>query len=146
MARMKPRSPDVYVEEPWLSVRWDEEHRCIYAEWTGLADSVEFRSGTVAILKAIRDRKAASLVSDNRRLAEVANQDQIWINESWVPMAVGSGLKRIAVVLASDGQVKTASEGIIRRFGDKVFETQTFASPDEALEWVRARSRSNAPS
>ncbi|HEX9362213.1 MAG TPA: hypothetical protein VGA47_00310 [Candidatus Dormibacteraeota bacterium] len=100
----------------------------------------------MAILKAIRDRKAASLVSDNRRLAEVANQDQIWINESWVPMAVGSGLKRIAVVLASDGQVKTASEGIIRRFGDKVFETQTFASPDEALEWVRARSRWNAPS
>jgi hypothetical protein len=133
---MKPASPDVHFAEPWLSIRWDEAHRCIYATWTGLADSVEFRSGTMEILKAIRARKAACLVSDNRELAAVANQDQIWINESWVPLAVGSGLRRIAVVLAPQGQAKVASEGIISRFGDNVFETRTFSSPDDALAWV----------
>jgi hypothetical protein len=133
---MKEGSPDVHLDEPWLSVRWDGEHRCVNAEWAGLPNSVEFRSGTVAILKAVRDRHAVSLVSDNRRLEGVANQDQIWINESWVRMAVGSGLKRIGVVLAPEGQTKVASEGMISRFEDKVFETRTFVSEDKALEWV----------
>ena len=133
---MKNRSPDVHLDEPWLSVRWDGEHQCIYVEWTGAPNSVEFRSGTVAILKAVRDRRTSSMVSDNRRLEMVANQDQIWINESWVRMAVGSGLKRIGVVLAPEGQTKVASEGMISRFEDKMFETRTFESPDEALTWV----------
>ena len=129
-------SRNVYLDKPWLSIRWDEDHRCIHAVWTGRPDSVKFRSGTVKILQAIRDRHAASLLSDNRNLEMIANQDQVWINESWVPMAVASGLRRIAVVLAPQGSVKTASEGIIRRFEDNVFETRTFDSVDEAMAWV----------
>ncbi len=133
---MRPVLPEVHLDEPWLYIRWDSEHRCIYAEWKGLPDSVEFRSGTVAILKAVRDRHTNSLVSDNRRLEMVASHDQVWINESWTRMAVGSGLKRIAVVLAPQGAAKIASEGIISRFEDGVFETRTFDSLTAALAWV----------
>jgi hypothetical protein len=127
---------DVYLDEPWLSIRWDDQHKCIYAEWVGAPDNIEFRSGTVKILDAIRDRRTASLVSDNRRLEVIANQDQVWINERWAPMAAASGLKRIAVVLAPQGLGKIASEGIISRFEDDVFETRTFESLSDALIWV----------
>jgi hypothetical protein len=132
----KAESRDVYLDEPWLSIRWDEDHRCIHAAWTGRPDSVQLRSGTLEILRAIRDRHAASLLSDNRHLEMIVNQDQVWINESWTPMAVASGLKRIAVVLAPEGLVTTASEGIIRRFKDETFETHTFDSVEAALTWV----------
>ena|ERR1051326_6367798 len=133
---MPPAPTDVHLDQPWLSIRWDAGHRCVYAEWKGLADSAEFRSGTVAILKAVRDRRTTSLVSDNRRLEAISGGDQIWINESWVRLAVGSGLRRIAVVLAPEGMGKISSEGIISRLEDKLFETRTFGSPGEALQWI----------
>lgn len=126
----------MYLDEPWLSIRWNEPHKCIHAEWSGAIDTVEFRSGTLQILAAVRDRHTAALVSDNRRLEVIANQDQIWINERWAPLAVASGLKRIGVVLAPQGLGRTGSEGIISRFEDKVFETRTFDTVDDALTWA----------
>ncbi len=90
----------------------------------------------MTILEAIRERHAASLVSDNRRLEGVTNEDQLWLRDTWVPLAVSRGLKRIAVVLARYGLGKIASEEIISRFGSTDFVTRTFDSLDEALSWV----------
>jgi hypothetical protein len=130
-------SGDVYSDEPWLSIRWDQEHQCVYAEFKGFSTSAEFRASATKILDAILERRASSLVSDNRRLEGVVDEDQQWLFETWVPMAVAAGLERIAVVLAHHGQGKAASENIITRFGKTEFVTRTFASVADALEWVR---------
>jgi hypothetical protein len=129
-------SGDVHSDEPWLSIRWDQEHRCVYAEFKGFSTSAEFRASTTKILDAILERGAATLVSDNRRLEGVADEDQLWLFETWVPMAVTAGLKRIAVVVAHHGQGKAASENIITRFGKTEFVTRTFASVADAMEWI----------
>ena len=128
---------DVHLDEPWLLIRWDGEHKCVYAQFKAFANSAEFRSGTLGILDAIRARSATSLVSDNRRLEGVAAQDQLWIRDTWTPLAVAAGLTRIAVVLAPRGLGKIASEQIIGRFGDKEFATRTFESLEDAMKWVR---------
>jgi hypothetical protein len=130
------RSADVYSEEPWLSIRLDNEHRCVYAEFKSFANSAEFRASTLRIIEAIRDRQAASLVSDNRRLEGVTNEDQLWLRDTWMPLAVAAGVKRIAVVLAHSGLGKIASDEIIGKFGNTPFVTRTFDSVDEAMGWV----------
>jgi len=127
---------DLLRDEPWLSVRWDGQHRCVYAEWKGFANSVEFRASTKAILDAIREQNAAALVSDNRRLEGVTDPDQLWLRDTWMPLAVAAGVKRIAVVLPHHGLGKLASEEIIGRFGKTVFVTRTFSEPSEATEWA----------
>jgi hypothetical protein len=129
---------EVYAVEPWLSIRWDRERTCVHAEWTGFANSVQFRAGTMKILDAIKAKGAGSLVSDNRKLEGVTNQDQLWIRDTWVPLAVVDGLKRIAVVVPRHGLGKIASEEIIGRFGKSTFVTNTFESADAALKWVAA--------
>jgi hypothetical protein len=126
----------VYAVEPWLSIRWDNDHACIHAEWTGFANSTQFRDGTLKILEALRDKHAALLISDNRRLEGVVDEDQLWLRDTWVPVAVAAGLERIAVVVAHNGLGKIASEEIIGRFGKTTFVTKTFESPEEALKWV----------
>jgi len=80
------------------------------------------------------------LVSDNRRLEGVADEDQLWLRDTWVPMAVAAGLKRIGVVVAHHGLGKTASENIITRFGKTEFVTPMFASAADALDWVRSEA------
>jgi hypothetical protein len=129
-------SADVYLDEPWLSIRWDRAHDCVHAEFKSFANSSELRAGTTAILQAIRDRKASALISDNRRLEGVTDLDQLWLRDSWVPLAVAAGIQRIAVVVARRGLGKLASEAIISKFGKTAFETRTFEALDDALKWV----------
>jgi hypothetical protein len=88
------------------------------------------------ILEAIRATGAVSLVSDNRRLEGVTDQDQLWIRDTWTSLAVGAGLTRIAVVVAQRGLGKIASEQILSQVGMKAFSTRTFTTVSEAMEWA----------
>jgi hypothetical protein len=76
------------------------------------------------------------LISDNRRLEGVTDLDQLWLRDSWLPMAVAAGVKRIAVVVAARGLGKVATEAIIGKFGKTAFETCMFESLPDALKWV----------
>ena len=130
------KSDDVYVDEPWLRIGWDRQHKCVHAEFKSFANSSEFRAGTTQILDLIRSRKATALISDNRRLEGVTDLDQLWLRDSWLPMAVAAGVKRIAVVVAARGLGKVATEAIIGKFGKTAFETCMFESLPDALKWV----------
>jgi hypothetical protein len=131
-----PRPGNVHLDEPWLTISWEPQHGCVYAEFKAFANSSEFRAGTLSILDAIQARRADSLVSDNRRLEGVSDQDQLWLRDTWVPLAVAAGLKRIAVVLPHRGLGKIASEEILGQIGPTTFATRTFTTPSEATEWV----------
>jgi hypothetical protein len=128
---------NVYLDERWLSIRWDAWHKCVYAEFKAFATTSEFRDGTLKIIDAISDSHAAALVSDNRRLEGVTEQDQLWLRDTWMPLAVAAGIRRIAVVLARRGLGKIASEEIIGKFGKTPFVTRTFDSVADAFEWVQ---------
>jgi hypothetical protein len=133
---VKSQPGDVYADDPWVSIRWDSGHRCIYSDWNGFANSGELRAGMMKIIDAIRDHHATSLVSDNRRLEVVTNADQLWIRDTWTPLAVSYGLKRISVVLARRGLGKIASEAVLSQIGKTAFVTRTFTTVSEAIEWV----------
>jgi hypothetical protein len=132
---------DVFVDEPWLFMGWDHAHRCVFADWKGFCNSSELRAGMMKIIEAVRDRHAASLVSDNRKLEVVANEDQLWIRDTWTPLAVTAGLRRIAVVLARQGLGKIASEAVLGQIGKTSFATRTFVTVSEAMEWVVGEAR-----
>ena len=134
---MSPSLKDgAFGDERWLSIQRDRQHNCVYAEWRGFANSREFRASLTRILEAIRESNSPSLVSDNRRLEGVANEDQLWIRDTWTPLAVASGLKRIAVVVPHHGLGKIASEEILGQVGMTAFATRTFTTVSEATEWV----------
>jgi hypothetical protein len=126
----------VFSDEPWLSIERDREGKWIYAEWKGFANSAEFRASLTRIVDAIRDQNAPALVSDNRRLEGVAQADQLWIRDTWTPMAVAAGLKRIAVVVAHRGLGKIATEEILSQMGTQTFATRSFTTVSEATEWA----------
>lgn len=76
------------------------------------------------------------MISDNRRLEGVTNLDQLWRRGSWLPMAVATGIERIAVVVAPRGLGKLATKAIIGKFGKTSFETIMFESVADAEKWV----------
>jgi hypothetical protein len=109
---------------------------CVYAEFKGFATSVEFRASTTKIIDAVRDKHATRLISDNRRLEALTDNDQLWLRDEWTPLAVKAGLKRIAVVLAPRGLGRLASQNVLSQIGNIKFVTRTFDSPAEAMKWI----------
>ena len=97
----------------------------------------------MATLDAIRDKNASSLVSDTRRLEVVANEDQLWMRDTWVPLAVAAGLKRIALVVAHHGLGKFAVQEIVSHVGPTKFVMRSFDSLPEALGWVDTEHNRN---
>lgn len=129
-------SGPVYLDERWLTVRWDDEHNCVYAEWKAFATSTEFREGTMKLLDAIRDKHATGMLTDTRKLEAVSDEDQLWIRDTWVPLASAAGLKRLAVVVAHSGLGRFAVDEIIRHQGKSAYVRRTFESLPEALWWL----------
>jgi len=131
---------DLHFDDRWLSVSWNGEHRCIYALWKGFAKSDELRAGGEKILQAIRARQADALVSDNRRLVGLTAADQDWFSETWTPKAVRAGLRRIAVVLPTQGFGRFDSEDVLGRIGRRDFVTHAVDSMPEAFDWIAGKT------
>lgn len=130
---------DVYVDEPWLLLRWDSDGQYVHSEWRGFANSAEFRSGLLKGIQAIRDHKAVGYLSDTRKVKVIVEDDQKWVKDTWLPLAIDAGLKRIAVVTAASGLGKLTVEDL-RGLGDDVgLVSRNFDSVAAALKWVLGR-------
>jgi hypothetical protein len=127
---------DVLVDESWLFMRWDHEHVGIFAEWKAFATSAEFRGALTKAIDVIRDRHALCFVNDTRKLELITDEDQRWILQTWAPLAVAAGLKRIAIVIARSGLSKMAVEEMFKEQAEARVESRTFDSLPEAMQWV----------
>jgi hypothetical protein len=127
---------NVYVDEPYLSIRWDSVHQHVHTEWKGFANSAELRSGLLKGVQAIRDNRAAAYVSDARKVKVIVHEDQKWIKATWMPLAIEAGLKRIAFVTAAAGLGKLTIEDVSGLVNDDGLQSRTFSSMGAARQWV----------
>jgi len=129
---------DIYVDESWLLLRWDSEHRCVFAEWKAFATSMEFQRALMKALEVGREKNALNFVNDTRNLELVSDEDQRWVRYTWAPLAIKAGIKRIAVVIAPHGLSKMAIEEMFkgRRNTGEQLQSRTFDSVADAMNWL----------
>jgi hypothetical protein len=87
-------------------------------------------------IRAIRDNSAVAYVSDTRKLKVIVHDDQKWIKETWMPLAVEAGLKRIAFVTAAAGLGKLTVEEVAGLVDGNGLQSHTFDSMAAARQWV----------
>src|SRR4029077_19090433 len=95
-----PLEAQIYLDEPYLSIRWRSVPQILHAEWKGFATSTEYRAALLTGLRAIREHHVTGYVSDARKAKLVVADDVKWVGEVWLPAAVAAGLKRMAMVTA----------------------------------------------
>jgi hypothetical protein len=127
---------DVYVDEPWLSMRWDSEHQCVFAEWKGFATSADFQGALTTALDIVRERQAVNFVNDTRLLELISDEDQRWLRYTWTPLAATSGLRRVAVVIAPTGLSRMAIQTMFKGRRRSGLQSRTFDSLEDAMRWV----------
>jgi hypothetical protein len=142
MLIIKPPN-NVYVDEPYLSIRWDSAHNHVLSEWRAFANSAELRASLLRGIQAIRDNHAAAYISDARKVKVIVHDDQAWIKEKWMPMAEAAGLKRLAFVTAPTGLGKLTVEDVSSLVDHKELQSRTFDSLADARYWVAEVARAD---
>lgn len=127
---------DVYVDEPYVSIRWDALHMHVLSEWKGFANSEELRAALLKGIQAITDNRAAAYVSDARKLKVIVHEDQRWIQEKWMPLALQAGLRRLAFVTADTGLGRLTIQDVVVLVDHHGLESRTFSSIAAARHWV----------
>ncbi len=87
-------------------------------------------------IQAITDNRAAAYVSDARKLRVIVHEDQKWIQEKWMPLAMQAGLKRLAFVTADTGLGRLTIQDVVILVDHHGLESRTFASVAAARNWV----------
>lgn len=131
-----PGPEGVYLDEPWVSIRWDGVHQCVFTEWKGFANSAEFRVALMRALDAIRDHRGVVYLSDTRKVKVVVHKDQDWVNQVWIPLLAATGVKRFALVTAGSGLGKATVEDVIERVDNKGLLMRHFDSLSAARSWL----------
>jgi len=129
-------SDDIYVDEPYLSIRWDSVNNLVHAEWRAFANSAEFRAGLTKGIQAIRDHRAVAYVSDSRKVKVIVDEDQRWIKETWLPLATKAGLKRIGFVIADTGLGRLCVQDVANLCADHGLASRTFPTLEAARKFV----------
>jgi hypothetical protein len=128
--------PDVYVDEPYLTIRWDSIHHHVHSEWRAFATSAELRTSLLKGIRAIREHNATGWMSDARKMKVFVHEDQKWAKEIWMPLAVRAGLKRLAFVTAPTGLGKLTIEDVSGLYDEAGLQSDTFDSIVAARHWV----------
>lgn len=126
----------VYLDEPYLSIRWRAVPKVLYAEWKGFATSPQFRAALLTGLRAIRERHVLAYVSDGRKARVFLPEDEQWARDVWLPQAAAAGLKRMAMVTAESGLGKVAIENAVADMDNHGFAMRRFDSVAAATTWA----------
>jgi hypothetical protein len=136
-----PPVGELYLDLPWVLIRWDDVHSCVHTEWKAFANSVEFRAALMRALDAIRDKRAVAYLSDTRKVKVVVKEDQAWANDVWIPLLVDAGVKRFALVTAASGLGKLTVEDVIHMVDNRGLLMRGFDTVDKARVWLAGAQR-----
>ncbi len=128
----------IYLDEPYLSIRWRPGLKLLYAEWKGFATSAEFRAALLTGVRAIGERHVLGYVSDARKAKVVLPEDEQWARDVWLPQVVAAGLKRMAVVTAAAGLAKVEYEDAAAHMDSHGLSMRTFDSVAAATVWAQS--------
>ena len=131
-----PEGDRVYVDKPYVGIRWVSDGGWVLVEWKDWADSQEYRAAHETILMAIRENHASKNLIDATHAKVVSESDQKWLIENWIPRAVAAGRRSTAVVMPKSALGRTISENIDKRTSASRTTVEYFETAADAAAWL----------
>src|ERR1700730_7270038 len=137
-ADVHPGGDEVYLDEPYLSIRWRSVPQILFAEWKGFATSAEMRAALLTGVRAIRERHVVGYVSDARKAKVFLSDDEKWAMTVWLPLAVDAGLQRMAIVTAESGLARPIFPDVAHQLDIHGLSMRTSDSVANAPVWAQS--------
>jgi hypothetical protein len=131
-----PGGEQVYLDQPYASIRWVSRGPWVLAEWRAWANSTEYRAAHEIVLLALRENRASRNLIDATKSRVVSDDDQKWLVEDWIPRAEAAGRRYTAVVIPTSALARTISENIDKRPRSSRMKIEYFQTLEEAEAWL----------
>ena len=119
------------------NIYFDEGLNAVIMEWNGYANSLEFREGTELMLNCLIKNNCEKVLADIRGMILIAQDDQKWLENNFLPRAIKFGFKEIAIVKPRAYFNRVAVESVSYRIDKEKLTINFFDSPEEAIQWLK---------
>jgi hypothetical protein len=132
----------VYLDTPYVSVRWEGDRQWVVAEWKAWASSADYRAAQETTLTAVNENQASRFLVDALHARLVLVDDERWVRESLIPRFALTGLRWIAMVMPLNPLAHAILTDVDKtpRNGDT--ERRYYGNLEEAKAWL---SRTKVP-
>lgn len=128
---------EIIYNKDWCKITYYQEYNCVLLDWTGYADSKNFREACNFSLKYIIEKNVDKIIADNSKGYVVKNEDQDWMNEVWFPKALEAGFLFSAVVVAQNIFREISIKNIVNKINDVNFTVNYFEIQEDAFGWIK---------
>ena len=124
------------LKKPYGVLWFDEEKQLLHHEVHGNITGENWKELLNRGIEFIEKHQLKKWVSDNRNIPALDTADTVWINNDWLPRAVGLGWKYWALVLPTDVIAQINMQEFIAPFNEQGVRVMVFTMPEEAIEWI----------
>jgi hypothetical protein len=129
-------SVEVHEDTELYTIEYDDEIGAIMFTWDQFASGTKFREGCEALLDAVRQYDASKVLTDTRGIRAHDAEDQVWMQEDWIPRAQQAGVEYTATVHPDSVIAEMDIEKLVEGIDDSGHEPLFTADMDEARRWL----------
>jgi hypothetical protein len=126
----------VYLDTPYVLVRWDGDGPWVYVKWKAWATSSEYRAAQEVIITAFRENHGSRNLIDSTDRKVVTADDQKWLVEDWMPRAAAAGRRWTAIVMPKSALGRTIAENIDNYARSRHVNIEHFETFEDAAAWL----------
>jgi ferredoxin-NADP reductase len=117
-------------------IYFDPAINAVVMDWDGYATSRQFRQGTEVMLSLLIQHNTYKVLADTSDMMLIAGEDQQWLNEAFLPRAIRSGFKAIAIIKPNAYFNKVALETVSYKVDKEKLTINFFNNTEEAKAWL----------
>ena len=126
-------------DDALVRIEVDPGSEMITTTWKGYVPSPEYRTILLEVLDLVNSGGLRLWLSDSSCMGVILRSDEKWSIETFTPMLMQAGLRRVAVVRSMDFFSQTASERMVEAtLGRVPYKVEFFNAMDKADQWLVA--------
>ncbi|MES2565601.1 MAG: hypothetical protein V4565_01965 [Bacteroidota bacterium] len=125
------------TETPIYKVFFLEDEDYVTMEWSGYANSTQFREGTEKMFEELTAHKSTKVLGNIKDMVLISAEDQLWLHEQFLPRAIAGGFKAIALVRPIHYFNNVAIESIVFKINQDALNVQVFNNLEDAKYWLK---------
>ena len=120
-----------------VTIYWNQQDRYLHVEWKGYAASSEYLTILQKQLDLTKEKKAAKIIYDLRRMGVVSPKDQKYTNEVYFPQMAASGSKYAGIIIPENVFGQASVQNILGQKNESLFTAKLFSGTNDAVSWIK---------
>lgn len=130
-------SSAILFDSKAVTISWNQQDKYLHVEWKGYAASNEYLSILQKQIDLTREKKAAKIIYDLRKMGVVSPKDQKYTNEVYFPQMAANGSKYAGIIIPENIFGQASVQNILGQKNEALFTAKLFSGTSEAVAWVK---------